>query len=353
VTTARSLLRDFAYRHVGGSVVVLVYHRVAALEHDPQLLSVTPERFEAQLRMLAEHFQVLSLNDVASGLARRRLPRRGVAITFDDGYADNLHAALPVLESVGIPATVFVSSGYADAPREYWWDEIERLTLLPETLPPLIELQAGDTSFRAELGEAARVVAHGADAPPGWDVTVPPSNDRQRLYLGVAAFLRKLDAPSREQALSQLRARVPDAPPERPAYLPMTAAEVAELDSRPMIDVGGHTVNHVLLSALPPHRQEEEIRRDRERLTEICGHAPRHFAYPYGAFGDFTDESASAAMAAGYDLACANYPRPVKSWTAPDRIPRHLVRDWDALELAERMERWFEGPGANETGVSR
>jgi peptidoglycan/xylan/chitin deacetylase (PgdA/CDA1 family) len=89
----RATVRDFAYRHVGGTALVLAYHRVADLERDPQLLAVSPANFEAQVKMLSEECRVVSLEDLLEALRRRTVPDRAIVLTFDDGYADNLTTA--------------------------------------------------------------------------------------------------------------------------------------------------------------------------------------------------------------------------------------------------------------------
>ena len=67
--------------------------------------------------------------DLLAQLREGRLPRRAVAITFDDGYADSLYAVSPLCERFDLPATVFVTAGYLDGRREFWWDDLEAQTL--------------------------------------------------------------------------------------------------------------------------------------------------------------------------------------------------------------------------------
>jgi peptidoglycan/xylan/chitin deacetylase (PgdA/CDA1 family) len=78
-----------------------------------------------------------------------------VVITFDDGYADNLHNAKPLLERYDIPATVFVTTGHIGHEREFWGDELDRLLLQPSTLPELLGLSINGSPYQWELGEVA------------------------------------------------------------------------------------------------------------------------------------------------------------------------------------------------------
>ena len=93
MTALRARVREFAYRHVGGTALILIYHRVADLERDPQLLAVGPANFEAQMEILARKYPVIPLEDLIAGLNRRAVPDGAVVVTFDDGYADNLTTA--------------------------------------------------------------------------------------------------------------------------------------------------------------------------------------------------------------------------------------------------------------------
>jgi len=305
-------VRDTAIARVGPSAVVLTYHRVADLASDPQLLAVSCANFASQAEVLSKRFRVVPLAELVEGVRSRSLVDGAIAITFDDGYADNLENAAPVLAAHGLPATVFVSSGYLGSDREFWWDDVERIVLADE------------------LGRH-------------WNALEPPSTTAQREYLDLMRVIHNAPAHEREATLSAARERFGIHPEARASHRPMTDDEAARLAAIPGIDIGGHTVDHEVLSALSPERQAETIASDRNALESVTRSAVATFSYPYGQRGDFTRETERMVAEAGYAGAVANYPGLVKTWTDPYRIPRFVVRDWDAPEFARRIDAWFAG----------
>lgn len=124
-----------ALRRARPGVRILFYHRVAPLRPGTSELEVPPEVFARQMETLvAAGYEVLPLKDLparlgagespgVSGQRPAARPRRrdAVAITFDDGYRDNLEAALPVLVRLGLPATVFVTTGFVESGQPFPW----------------------------------------------------------------------------------------------------------------------------------------------------------------------------------------------------------------------------------------
>lgn len=101
---------------------ILLYHRVADVKDDPHLLTVSPKNFYRQINYLRENFNLVSLLKLVNNLKGGEIKKDTLAITFDDGYADNLYNALPVLEEFQIPATLFIVAGKIDSPEPFWWD---------------------------------------------------------------------------------------------------------------------------------------------------------------------------------------------------------------------------------------
>jgi peptidoglycan/xylan/chitin deacetylase (PgdA/CDA1 family) len=92
-----------------GRHVILCYHSV---NPSPGYLSLTPELFDAHLAWLQRHADVVSLGELVGGRGAGRTPQ--VAITFDDGYADNHTHALPLLAVRGLTATFFLTAGFLE-----------------------------------------------------------------------------------------------------------------------------------------------------------------------------------------------------------------------------------------------
>ena len=100
-----------------------MYHRIAHPPVDPWGLAVQPDHFEQHLTVLRRSRQTFPMSQFVQRLERHTLPRNAVAVTFDDGYVDNLRAAKPRLAAGDVPATLFVTTGPVGQRTEYWWDE--------------------------------------------------------------------------------------------------------------------------------------------------------------------------------------------------------------------------------------
>ena len=128
VTRMISRMRD-ALRNRQPRPVILMYHRVAIVPHDPWGLAVDPERFEEQMEYVKQHRTPISMDEFVERLRNKTLPENAVAVTFDDGYCDNLINAKPVLSRYGVPATVFLATGFVDQNTSFWWDELATMIL--------------------------------------------------------------------------------------------------------------------------------------------------------------------------------------------------------------------------------
>ena len=123
----------------------------------------------------------------------RKISRRSIVITFDDGYADNLYNAKPLLERYKIPATVFVTSGHIYAQEEFWWDELDRVLLQPGTLPETLCLKINGRTIRWELGKDADYSFESFKRYMNWNVLEQDNpTARHRIYRELCKLIRPL-----------------------------------------------------------------------------------------------------------------------------------------------------------------
>lgn len=101
---------------------ILMYHRVADVSQDPQLLAVSPQNFRAQIGYINEKYHIVPLSEIFEEIQKGIVSKNKIAITFDDGYKDNLYNALPILEEFNAPATIFVTTGNIGSEELFPWD---------------------------------------------------------------------------------------------------------------------------------------------------------------------------------------------------------------------------------------
>lgn len=317
-----------------------MYHSVAEVDSDPWSLSVTPQHFAEQLEVIRKYAHPARLQQLTQELEAGKHSRRSIVITFDDGYANNLHNAKPLLERYDIPATVFVASGYVESEREFWWDELERLLLQPGPLPKKLELEINGSNYHWELGKAAYYSEDDYRQDRSWGVEQQSDpTPRHFLYRSLHQLLQPLLEDERRRMLNKLLTWAGAQPKGRLTHRSLTMVEVSTLEQGELLEVGSHTVTHPFLSALPVALQRDEIQQSKARLEEIIGHPVSSFAYPYG---DYTAESIAVVQEAGFTCACSCVVNSVQPYTDQFQLPRLEVKDWDGEEFARRLSRWFD-----------
>jgi peptidoglycan/xylan/chitin deacetylase (PgdA/CDA1 family) len=297
-----------------------MYHRVANLAGDPLSLAVSIDHFAQQLEYLARACQPMHLVELIDGLRLRKLPRRAVAITFDDGYSDNYRNAYPLLASAHIPATIFVASNWVDADREFWWDDLERTLLLPEDLPSCLRLSIRGQEFQWQLGSP---------------------EDRQPMYNSIYGMLKPLPPEERQAVLHQLYGWSGASSTGRNDYLALTRAELIELSGGGLVEIGGHTRNHPQLSALTADQQAAEILAGKQHLEELTGRSIRVFAYPYGQTPDYASETVATVRSVGFGAALTTTSGYVTPGDDLFRLRRCAVFDWDDTVFEQKVEEFF------------
>jgi peptidoglycan/xylan/chitin deacetylase (PgdA/CDA1 family) len=262
-------------------------------------------------------------------------------VTFDDGYADNLLHAAPLLERYEVPATVFVTTGRLGEDGEFWWDDLERMLLRPGRLPRSLHLELEGSLHSWDLGEAITYTADQARCYSTWKAWETAPTARHSLYGQLYALLNRAPPAARVVAVEGLRAWAGVEQGARRTHRALSIPEVRALDRSGVIELGAHTVNHPNLAALDPPAQAWEIQQSKAHLELIVGHQVDGFAYPFGRRCDYTARAVAQVRASGFRYACSNDSGLAKPTTDRLQVPRMQVHDWDGGEFSSQLNRWF------------
>jgi len=294
---------------------ILVYHLVAQVERDPFGTAVSPENFAAHMEIVARRFRPQGLGTVAQALQHGPALDGAVAVTFDDGYANNLTVALPILEAWSVPATVFVATGYTGTGLEFWWDELEHLVACaPERA---LALRAGGRSLSFDASRPDAVLTE------------------------VWELLHRLERQQIADAIDQLRrwAGMSAPRPPRETHRPMTVEELETISASGVVELGAHTRWHVSLAACDLRTQREELEGSRADLETWLGRRPTSLAYPYGRPGhDYSQSTVQVAAQLGFAQALSTRAALAVPSASRHELPRFFVPDWEP----DQFERWLD-----------
>lgn len=295
----------------------------------PEAIDVA--RFEQICDWLRSWFKVLPLRDAVQKLFAGQLPARALAITFDDGYADNLTCAAPVLAARHMPCTFFVASGYLDG--GCMWNDV------------VIE------AVRAAQGPVLDL--RGVAAVDG-DHTLADAASRRALAERLIGRMKYLSFDERTACAREVarRARL-----DVPTDLMMTSDQLRDL-AQPGFDIGGHTVWHPILPTLSEAAARKEIVTGRRHLQEITGQEVALFAYPNGKPGsDYNEGTIALVREAAFEAAVSTAWGAARKASARFELPRFTP--WDrsrtryGLRLAHNLTRRVPGgPLSREGAVS-
>ncbi len=289
---------------------ILIFHQVMAKPDPFRGGDPTVSAFDAQMKLLRRYFNPISLAEGLRRLQSGDLPAHAVAVTFDDGYLDNLTLAAPVLERYQIPATFFVTTGFFQ--ENMWNDRViglfEHKLGSELNLQPLLQQKSPSMQTLPQTGNV-HVYSH-AEALPYLQASIqylkylPPA---ERLELiceleavnGIAAMPRKM---MREEEIRALHAKG--------------------------FEIGGHTKHHPILASLDAEAQKDQILINKQELETILNEPVTAFAYPNGKPGqDYNELSVATVKSLGFDYAVST----VKGVNVADTDPYQLHRftPWD------------------------
>jgi peptidoglycan/xylan/chitin deacetylase (PgdA/CDA1 family) len=336
----------------GAHGAILIYHRVAEPAADPWNMAVSPKNFTAHLDILKGYATAQTMGELAAGLTDGKRARSTFAITFDDGYLDNLSTALPILEAHDVSATVFVVSRAIGRPDAFWWDLLTRVFLEVPQLPERLYLTNGDASQKFDLGGDAAYDADGLARAADWRAEwTAPQDRRQQVFLDLWKLMLSL-SPDAQSVVAKDIARwagLDRMPAPQEISRPMNLEELSRLAASPLIEIGGHTASHPDLSRTTDETAFADIAEGRHALMEVTGGPIDCFAYPYGRSSATT---ATTIKQVGFRFAGCSRPWLATSAANPFELPRIQVPNL-APDAFERLLQEFLGPSSRDVNGAR
>jgi peptidoglycan/xylan/chitin deacetylase (PgdA/CDA1 family) len=297
---------------------ILLYHRVTEDRFDPWSLAVSPTHFADQMEWLAQHRTVLRLTEFARRNREGSLPANAVAITFDDGYACNAHLAAPVLQQLGLPATIFLPAAIIEEGQRFWWDDLQDIVI-------------NEPEGRLKLDGETVAIGPRNEADGDWPPGAAPRTNRQQAFLTIWSRLRTRTSAGLRSALEELRGDRERSANE-PLKRPMTVEEIRSVGGP--VEFGSHALTHRSLPALNAADRAREISESLARCESLAGYRPRSFAYP---FGDADADSIRLVEEAGFECACITGERSVSPNSDVYALPRIGIGNLPATALPRTL----------------
>jgi len=274
---------------------ILMYHRVLDAWDPLRPEDPTTADFGRQMAVLKRWFNPLDLVEASERMAAGRLPPRAVVVTFDDGYRDNLSNAAPILKALGIPATVFVASGFSHG-ENMWNDRLIDAIKFGQPCP--IDLS-------------------------DFDLGVVPCPNPEAGFAGLRPLLntlKRLPPETRAVAVSACAAQL-KAPPSAP--LMMHPEEIRALQETG-VRIGAHTISHPILKVVDDATAEQEIKGSKQTLETVTGRPVEVFAYPNGRPEvDYGPRDAALVADAGFLCAVSTRAALASANDSPYELPRY------------------------------
>ncbi|MHA6616964.1 polysaccharide deacetylase family protein [Pseudonocardia sp. DLS-67] len=292
----------------GTRLVVFGWHNVEKTWYFAPRRGSGPRGLAQQLRLLRTFANVLPLESALADLtAGRPLPRRAVALTFDDGYRDNLTIAGPILRDLGLPATCFLVPGLLSRTARPWWEEL------------------------------AHAVAHAGVTEITWDQRVLPLRttvQRRAALPPLVQGLKDRDRTAREAATEKI---VELLAPSRRFHVDEHFMDWDDaLRLRAHMTIGSHSSHHAILSREDDATQAADLRSARAQLQERLEVETPVLAYPNGGTADYCTGTLKAAQRAGHSHAVTTRPGMNKATTPPFEVRRIMMNpERGALDLAK------------------
>jgi len=206
--------------------------------------------FRQALETIGRLYRFVGIDDVRAYFHGGQRFNGACHVTFDDGDRTFVDVALPVLEAMSVPATLFVAPGVLASSRPYWFQELR-----------YVRQHVDDGAIRRQVA-----------GQMGWEYA-------QLAPCSIVALFKALPLAAMWQVIDTLEQQY-GLPPAAPANISLP--EAAALDRHPLVAIGAHSLTHAMLAKHDAATARREIEQSRAILEQRLGREIRHFAYPVG-----------------------------------------------------------------------
>lgn len=307
-------LDQFLYRNKKDGDIILMFHNVlATTNHNLNLRNIGVADFERMLKYLRSHYLMVSLDEIL------HTPQKGrrIAITFDDGLVNNLHHALPVLERLQIPATVFVSTSWLAGRASLWPDELNRL-LMRKKGSIQIDQRTFIRKYRnlfveESTGERLETVLQ------QWEI--------EKIDDWLDQLAKDVDYQPAHDASNEDEWRV------------MKGEEIRIMSKSPWVEIGSHAVTHINLLYADDDLLKDELVESKKYIEQITGKEVQSIAFP---FGGCDARVVNASLDAGYKhLIAVNVTDDYDKLKHKPVLRHGIYNDISTTESLHRINRLF------------
>jgi peptidoglycan/xylan/chitin deacetylase (PgdA/CDA1 family) len=238
---------------------ILNYHRICPdtdLVKPNSELIVSVSKFKEQLIFLKKNYDLVSLDEF---LKFNKSNKFKISVTFDDGYKDNLTYALPILNELNIPATIYVVTKFFDNDFNIWWRELEDY------------IWSKNENIKFSFDQI------------DYYFSTNSNEEKTKCFENLKKIIKKVNKKKQDQILSavtktDIRKQYND------EFLSIKDLQL--LKSNPLITIGAHTHNHLSLKNISYDECFNEVKKSKLFLEELLNSKINHFSYPYGSKND-------------------------------------------------------------------
>jgi len=255
---------------------ILNYHRICSdnvFTKPNDELVVSESKFREQLIFLQKNYNIVSLDGL---LSFENKNKSNVSITFDDGYKDNLTYALPILNELKIPATIYIITKFYEKEGSIWWWELQ--------------------DYIWENFQNIQFTYNKRN----YEFSIQSNSQKRECFNKIKSIIKKLNNNEQKKLLTEitktnLRKQFTN------EFL--NEQDLKLLNSNPLITIGAHTHNHLSLKNLSKEECTQEIKKSKEILENLLNSKISHFSYPYGTKNDASEREFKLAEELGFKSA--------------------------------------------------